>query len=66
MNINNEDLRDFIKRYNEAFGEYISEEEAPEMASRLVDLYTLLAEPLPSESDKITPLAGEADSPSLS
>ena len=49
MNINNEDLQEFAKLYREAFGEYISEKDALEMASDLADLYTLLAEPLPSE-----------------
>lgn len=66
MKINNEDLEEFIRLYNEAFAEYISEEEAQQVASRLVDLYTLLTEPLPSEPGKTTPLAGEDGSPSPS
>ena len=64
MKINNEDLQEFIKIYNKEFKEYISEEDALEMASRLVDLYTLLAEPLPSELGKTMPRAGEDCPPS--
>jgi len=49
MPITPERLREFRFRYEEEFGEPISEDEAREIASRLVELYMMLAEPLPSE-----------------
>lgn len=48
MKLSKENIQEFIKLYNQEFG-YISEADAREMAIRLVELYTLLAQPLPSE-----------------
>ena len=42
-------LREFIRLYEEETGERIDMEEAREIASRLVELYMMLSEPLPSE-----------------
>ena len=62
MKINNEYLQEFIKLYNKEFG-YISQADAQEMASRLVDLYALLAEALPSEKElEATPPSEETGS----
>ena len=49
MNIDDKDLEEFKKLYAAEFGEELSREEASEIAWRLADLYTFLAEPLPSE-----------------
>lgn len=49
MQISDEDLEEFMRLYTAEFGEALSKAEASEIAGRFVDLYTLLAEPLPSE-----------------
>lgn len=51
MQISDEDLEEFIRLYAAEFGEQLSKAEASEIAGRFVDLYTLLAEPLPSEQE---------------
>ena len=51
MQISDEDLEEFMRLYTAEFGERLSKEEASEVAGRFVDLYTLLAEPLPSEQE---------------
>jgi len=42
-------LQESMCLYEQEFGEIISEDDAREVASRLVELYQLLAAPLPSE-----------------
>ena len=49
MAVSHEDLREFMRLYKEEFGTEITEDEAREMASRLINLYLKLMEPLPSE-----------------
>lgn len=49
MQVSPEDIEDFKRIYTAEFGELLSNAEAGEMAGRLLDLYSLLAEPLPSE-----------------
>ncbi len=49
MRISDEDLEEFKRIYAAEFGEELSQAEASEAASNLVDLYMLLSEPLPSE-----------------
>ncbi len=51
MQISDEDLEEFTRLYAAEFGEKLSKAEASEIAGRFVDLYTLLAEPLPSEQE---------------
>ena len=48
MAIAAERLQEFIRLYEAEFKQPISEEEARETASRLVELYQLLATPLPA------------------
>lgn len=54
MPITNKRLEELRGLYKEEFGEEIDLEEAQEMAQRLVELYMMLAEPLPSERAKTT------------
>jgi hypothetical protein len=49
MQISPEDLEEFKRIYKAEYGEELTQAEASEAASNLVDLYMLLAEPLPSE-----------------
>lgn len=49
MVLQDDDIEEFQKAYREAFGEELSAAAAREMATRLLRLYALLAEPLPSE-----------------
>ncbi len=56
MPITEDRLKEFIRLYEEETGKGIEIEEAREIASRLVELYMMVAEPLPSElRDKATP-----------
>lgn len=56
MQVDNSDVQEFRTLYTAEFGEELSIKEATEIAGRVADLYTLLAESLPSESGKATPL----------
>lgn len=49
MHINPKDLEEFKQLYKSEFGTELSHEEVSEIADRLVSLYVLLSEPLPSE-----------------
>jgi hypothetical protein len=49
MQISDGDLEEFRSLYAKEFGEQLLAAESAEMASRLADLYSLLAESLPSE-----------------
>jgi hypothetical protein len=53
MLITAEQLQEFIGLYEEEFKDRLSEDEAREVASRLIELYQLLAQPLPSEIAKL-------------
>lgn len=56
MAITNERLQEFMRLYEEELGGQIDEDEAREIASRLIELYAMLAEPLPSElAHTVTP-----------
>ncbi len=66
MQLSGEDIDEFMDLYEKEFGERLLKDEASEVARNFAGLYELLAEPLPSESDKARPLAGEADSSSPS
>lgn len=60
MLLTNEDCEEFRKVYKEDTGEDITIEQAREIASRLLELYRLLARPLPGETRQPS-----EDSPSL-
>jgi hypothetical protein len=47
-----EDLERFAQAYYESYGESISLAEAKEMLTRVVNLYLLVARPLPDEQTK--------------
>jgi hypothetical protein len=47
MRISDEALVEFVKIYREEFGEDISRDEASEMATRILTLYTLLSKKPP-------------------
>jgi hypothetical protein len=49
MRLNQEDIMEFKEIYAEEFGEQISYAEAERMASDLMQLFELLARPLPGE-----------------
>jgi len=53
MGITPEHLREFIEIYEKEFGERISEDEAREVAFRLVELYQVLGEPLRGETQRV-------------
>ena len=53
-----ERLREFMRLHEDEFKERLSEDEAREIACRLVELYHLLAAPLPSEVTKRPPEGG--------
>lgn len=65
MQISDEDMEEFKQRYAAAFGEQLAPAEASEMATRLINLYLLLAEPLPSERGTTEP-ASMSDPPHAS
>lgn len=62
MQINDEDLKDFKKRYAEVFGNELSHAEASEAANDLAELYLFLSKPLPSEQAIPPKPSGETDS----
>ena len=67
MQISDEDLEEFMRLYTAEFGEALSKADASEIAGRFVDLYTLLAEPLPSEQEVAAkPSAENPDPPAPS
>lgn len=49
MHFTDEDLKEFMEIYSAEFDEELSLAEAREMASRVMRLYEILAEPLPGE-----------------
>jgi len=49
MELTDEDLGEFVAIWKEEFGEIISMDEGRHAASQLLELYTLLGRPLPSE-----------------
>jgi hypothetical protein len=49
MQLSDEDLREFITLYAQEFGEQLEIAEAREIATRLIDLYTILMRRLPEE-----------------
>ena len=49
MQLSDKDLAEFRMLYEKEFGEELSDEETSEIAARVTDLYSLLAESLPSE-----------------
>lgn len=63
MTISKERLQEFIRLYEEEWKEQISEDEAREIASRLLELYQLLAEGLPSEINAEPPDPSETTRP---
>jgi len=48
MQMNESDLREFMRIYEQEFGEELQEDEAREIASNLLSLYEALMQPLPS------------------
>jgi hypothetical protein len=63
MQIADEDLAEFMRLYKTEFGEDVSVDEAREMARNLLDLYELLARPLPHEQPGRTPAEVSATTP---
>jgi hypothetical protein len=49
MPISPERIQEFMRLYKEVYKEEITEDIAREMASRLVELYVMLAQPLPGD-----------------
>jgi aldehyde:ferredoxin oxidoreductase len=47
MRVSEERIEELRRLYKEAYGQELSEEEARDMALRLVELYRLLMRPLP-------------------
>jgi hypothetical protein len=64
MLLRDEDLEKFIAVYKDDTGEKLSTEEAREIAGRLIELYSLLARPLPGEIEAPAKKPSE-DPPSL-
>ena len=58
MAITKERLQEFMRVYEEEFNEPISEDEARDMTHRLLELYQILAAPLPSEVKQTGELKG--------
>lgn len=54
MQIREDALREFIRIYEEEYQERLTVDEAREMASRVLTLYKLLAQPLPGECEGIS------------
>jgi hypothetical protein len=52
MDIPEETITDFIRGWKQEFGEELSRDEARSQASRLLDFFLKLAEPLPSELEE--------------
>lgn len=52
MQIDSESIEEFKRIYRKEFGEKISDEEAQEMAQRLLILYELLARPVSGETKR--------------
>lgn len=49
MQLSDDDLREFCEIWKQEFGEELTPAEARHHASQLLELYMLLAEPLPAE-----------------
>lgn len=67
MQIFNDDLNEFMVLYRAEFGKEISQKDALEMATRLINLYLIIYRPLPGEhGDKATPPSGDHRTPDAS
>ncbi|HEY4505845.1 MAG TPA: hypothetical protein VJJ24_00065 [Candidatus Paceibacterota bacterium] len=62
MPINKKSIEEFRTLYQEEFGKYLSEEDALEMATRLIELYQLIYRPLPGERGTTQPSEHRPDS----
>ncbi len=49
MSVSKERLHEFMRLYKEEFNEEITEDQASEMTARMLRLYRLVSEELPSE-----------------
>jgi hypothetical protein len=65
MNITDDALDEFIAIYKEEFGEGINRAEASEMASRVLDVYALLARKLAGETSMPRPTRHEDNHPPI-
>jgi hypothetical protein len=63
MLLRDEDIEKFIAAYKDDTGETLRVEEAREIAGRLLELYRLLARPLPSELEERAKQLSEGQSP---
>ncbi|MDP2655080.1 MAG: hypothetical protein Q8P17_00755 [bacterium] len=64
MKINDETLNEFMTLYRTEFGKDISQQDALEMATRLINLYLIIYRPLPGErGDKTTPPSEDHQNP---
>jgi flagellin-specific chaperone FliS len=54
MQLSDYDLSEFITLYANEFGETLEQSEAREIATRLIDLYTILMRRLPDEAEDVT------------
>ena len=67
MQVSNDSLNEFMALYRAAFGKDISQQDALEMAARLINLYLIIYRPLPGErNDKATPPLGDHRAPDAS
>jgi hypothetical protein len=54
MQLSDDDLNEFITLYAQEFGEHLDIPEAREIATRLIDLYTIFMRRLPDEGEDVT------------
>jgi hypothetical protein len=67
MQIRDVDLDEFMMLYRTEFGKDISQKDALEMATRLINLHLIIYRPLPGErGDKATPPLGDHRAPAAS
>ncbi len=67
MSIDKKSLAEFRKLYQEEFGKYLSEDDAREMITRLINLYKIIYSPFPGEhGNKPTPFSEDRLDPSVS
>jgi flagellin-specific chaperone FliS len=50
MKLTDQDVQEYKRVHEEEFGELISDDEAREIATRVIQLYEILIQPLPDEN----------------
>ncbi len=66
MQISNNSLDEFIMLYKAEFRRDISQQDALEMATRLINLYQIIYRPLPGELNAFTPPLKNYHAPDVS